>query len=1374
MQVQKRSGEVVSFDKAKITQAIFNAAQSVGGTDINQAKMITENVMNLLEQRYHNKVPTVEDIQDVIEKILIETGHAKTAKAFILYRAEREKDRKKAVGADAETDAMFGYKSKLFSLVPHSQVDSYRRLFYLMRKWQEEQKVPFRLKNDYLGSNELADNIYKNKYYLKNLNGDCIEHRPEHVFGRLASFIGTVETTPEKQDLWTKRFYNILYNGYFVPGGRVIAGAGDLYRTKSLANCFVSLIQKDNIESIYQAAYECARTYSYGGGIGVDISSLRPRDSVVHNAADKSTGAVSFMELYSLTTGLIGQSGRRGALMLTLDVKHPDVSYFVSVKKIPNWVTKQIVEQARWSNVFDEKQLAEVERHVKENTQVRFANISMKVSDEFMQAVHEETTYGKGLLLLYKKKNKKVVMSAPQTESMHYSYGIPAKDITQYELYKTAETLEEINAVLAKEGARPITKELLEDSSQRDIFGDLVIPQEGKDYDFAVKYAGDYMLYFGSEQTGDIKRLIKARELWDQFVAGNYDTAEPGLIFWTAMSKYSPSNYVGRPIASTNPCVTGETYVPTERGLEKIQDLVDTAPVIMTDGRVPIQSRNSDGTISLMEQKEKGMCEDTAEAVWESGSKETYKLITKRGYEITATEDHKIMTEDGFVPLSEITKEHKILIQKGAGQFNADKKLPVEMPETIIGENNHQYTYSFPNEWSQELGWLVGWTVGDGFVTPEPDNRLGLVFSKEDEEVMNLLKPYLDALYGHETKPSERAATKQLRYHSKYLCSFLRALGVKSVKADEKTVPKALFTAPREAVVGFLQALFTADGTMQIGEKGNYIRLTSKSKQLLKEVQLLLLNGGMLSTIYARHREPQKKFVYTTVAGEEKEYTTDGKLWELQVVSGSLQCFVKEIGFLGDKHKERVAVFLTKRVYKENFYDTIKEILPQGKQEVYDLAEPRTHSFIGNGIVISNCGEVPLEDGGACNLSSINLSRFVRNGYLPDAEIDWEEMKTVTKDCVRFLDNVITWNTALNPLEKQRKAAGITRRIGLGIIGIADMVNQLGIGYDSDEGMEILEKASKWIADAAYEASAEIAEEKGSFPAFDFERYAACPFFKEALSPEVQQKIKEKGLRNVAILSIAPTGTISNIVLGFVNPQTDKHYIGVSGGIEPIFSLFYTRRAESFGNKMFKVFHSTIQAYIEMKELQSKVEEARTLDEMRKVLPAYFFRTAHFISPEKRVLIQGLAQRYVDHSISSTVNLPESVDPETISDIYLEAWKHGLKGITIYRDGSRYPILSVDQQQSLFQDQKHKTFRVVVDGKEMFLKGQEVFTLPDGKLSTPFHAMTRNISGVIVAPVIVETKTEQVVVVAKKDDKKKAAVCEVKVENGVVVRTCAE
>ena len=130
-----------------------------------------------------------------------------------------------------------------------------------------------------------------------------------------------------------KEFYMDLYEGHYLPGGRVIAGSGDLYRLKTLANCFVSVIPSDSLEGIYNAAYEAARTYSYGGGIGIDISQLRPKNSKVHNAADSSTGAVSFMELYSLTTGLIGQSGRRGALMLTVDVKHPDVTDFMNVKK---------------------------------------------------------------------------------------------------------------------------------------------------------------------------------------------------------------------------------------------------------------------------------------------------------------------------------------------------------------------------------------------------------------------------------------------------------------------------------------------------------------------------------------------------------------------------------------------------------------------------------------------------------------------------------------------------------------------------------------------------------------------------------------------------------------------------------------------------------------------------------------------------------------------------------------------------------------------------------------------------------------------------------------------------------------------------------
>ncbi|MHB2149926.1 adenosylcobalamin-dependent ribonucleoside-diphosphate reductase [Calditrichota bacterium LG25] len=815
---------------------------------------------------------------------------------------------------------MFKHKGKFVSVVGRRNIKAYQNLYLLNKKKLNNGSLPLHPDENYWGDNDLARNIYVKKYFVKDLNNNLVEHRPEDLFNRVSSFIAAIETDPQKQEEWAERFYRYMYEGYFIPGGRVLAGAGDLYRLKTLANCFVSQIAGDNIEAIYDSAYECARTYSYGGGIGVDISVLRPKNSVVHNAADTSTGAVSFMDLFSLTTGLIGQSGRRGALMLTIDVKHPDVIDFIRVKKTPNWVTKQIVEQLKWSNLFDYYQLKEIEKQVMENTQVRFANISIKASDEFMQAVYEQKTYGADKILVYKKFNKSQMTTAYLEETQHYSIQIPAKDIEEYELFKVFGDISSLNDFLYKNYELIITETDLGDPNKRDVYGDLVLPLDKEPFDLAVKYSGDFMLYFASKPTGEIRRLIKAREVWDAFVEGNYKTAEPGLIFWSKMSKYSPSNYVGRPISSTNPCA-----------------------------------------------------------------------------------------------------------------------------------------------------------------------------------------------------------------------------------------------------------------------------------------------------------------------------------------------------------------------------------------------------------------EVPLEDGGACNLASINLSRLVRNGFQPNAEIEWETLKQVTRAVVRFLDNVVSWNEVLNPLEKQRRAASETRRLGLGIMGAADMLNQLNLGYDSEQGIALLEKVMQTIADEAYQASAELAAEKGPSPIFDYEKYSQGPFFKEALSAETKKLIQEKGLRNIAILSIAPTGSISNIALSF--KIGDKHYLGVSSGIEPIFALYYTRRAESFGNQFFKVFHSTVQAYIDLHNLQDKVVNAQTEAELTEYLPPHFFRTAHHINAEKRVEIQGKCQRYVDHSISSTVNLPETIEPEVISNIYLMAWKKGLKGITIYRDGSRYPILSVDGQKTEFQKIKEKLFKILLaDTKEeVTLKGDDIIQTPDGKLTTVYH-----------------------------------------------------
>ncbi|MBI2664837.1 hypothetical protein HYX10_05875 [Candidatus Woesearchaeota archaeon] len=1304
----------------------------MGGDDIKTAEKLSKKVVDIIEKRFTEKIPNVEDVQNVVEEVLIKDGHAKTAKAYILYRAKRAELRaaaaESAKGSDNEKTAlldMFAHKSKLASLIGYDRLEAYKNLLFHIKLLQKAGKLP--VNKNYLNSNELALNIYEKKYYLKDLKNERIEKKPEDAFARLAAFMAAVEPTEEKQREWAEHYYQSLYAGQFLPGGRVIAGGGDLYRLKTMANCFVSIIEDDNIESIYKAAYECARTYSYGGGIGVDISVLRPKDSIVHNAADCSTGSVSFMEIFSLTTGLIGQSGRRGALMLTIDIKHPDSPLFIDVKNIPNWVTNQIVEQCKWTGNFTREQLDIIQQQVRENTQVRFANISIKVSDEFMQAVEEQAQH-KDNILLYRKDREVSGLGVAQGGSVHYSYGIPSKPIERYQLMESFDSIEKLNSYLEKNDAKTVTEEQLNSPEARDMFGDLVVKSQVSEYDFAIKKAGDFMLYFNSPQTKEIKRLVKAREIWNSFVKGNYKTAEPGLIFWSTMTKYSPSNYVGKPILSTNPCVSADSLISTSRGLERVDSI--QAEKIVVDKR----TYNYDSDL-LTVQYGCELVEPSNRMI--TGFKDCYKLETVSGYEIVTTPDHKLLTQQGWKELSEITEEDSVLIQSGRGSFNRDSKLPIEVNNRIIGRNGRTYNLNLPTKWTRELGLLIGWLCGDGFLN-DSYKKVGLVFAKQDFEARKIIQPIFEKYCNREIREVNYPnGCVQIRSSSKYVIDFFKKLGVKNANV-EREVPEALFTATEEAVVGFLEGLFSSDGTIGMGTKSrNYIRLNSSSLKFIKQVQLLLLNLGIKSTLYDRSTE-SKTFRYENKKGDIIKYRTSGTNYELNISKENIPKFTSRIIFAQQRHKERVDLLEQFEFYKETFADKVKAKEFVGKKEVWDITEPKTHSFIANGLVVHNCGEVPLEDGGACNLASINLSRFVIDGYTKEAKINWGALREATALVTRFLDSVVIWNELLNPLEKQRKAALETRRLGLGVMGIADMLNQLGIGYDSEEGIGILEEVARVIANTAYMASAELAEEKGQSAIFNYEEYSRGAFFQEALDGDTRAIIRSKGLRNIAILSIAPTGTISSIVLGY--NIGEKNFIGVSGGIEPIFALYYTRRSESFGNKRFKVFHSTVDAYLQQTGLSETAQKSESSEELVAILPKHFFRTAHHINPEKRIKIQGLWQKYIDHSISSTINLPEDIHPEVISSIYMDAWKNGLKGVTIYRAGSRYPILSSDEAKTDFQDYKDKLFETEVNGEKVQVKGSDIITLPDGTLTTVYHAMKEKKIAVRKEPVTAEVK----------------------------------
>ena len=314
------------------------------------------------------------------------------------------------------------------------------------------------------------------------------------------------------------------------------------------------------------------------------------------------------------------------------------------------------------------------------------------------------------------------------------------------------------------------------------------------------------------------------------------------------------------------------------------------------------------------------------------------------------------------------------------------------------------------------------------------------------------------------------------------------------------------------------------------------------------------------------------------------------------------------------------------------FWDTMKEY------HNVEYANPLTST--------NPCGEQPLASYTACNLGNVNLVKFVRD----DGSFDYESLSQCACIATRFLDDVIEYNMECHALPKIRDAVASDRRVGLGITGLADALMLMELKYDSDEALVAVENMMQTLCYSSYETSMELAEEKGAFPLFDWEGMSQSKFI-QSLPVDMQARIKEKGLRNCTLITMPPVGT------GSIVAET-------TSGIEPIFCTSYKRRVKQEDGETFKDY----------KVYHPLIKEVFGSDEG---LPDYVV-TSHDIDPFFRVKMQGVIQKFTDSSISSTINLAEDVSIETVEDIYVTAYKEGLKGVTVYREGSREGILQTD------------------------------------------------------------------------------------------------
>ena len=315
------------------------------------------------------------------------------------------------------------------------------------------------------------------------------------------------------------------------------------------------------------------------------------------------------------------------------------------------------------------------------------------------------------------------------------------------------------------------------------------------------------------------------------------------------------------------------------------------------------------------------------------------------------------------------------------------------------------------------------------------------------------------------------------------------------------------------------------------------------------------------------------------------------------------------------------------------------------------------------------CAEEPLPAGGSCLLGSINLAEFAC-----DTGFDFESFKHCVKSSVIALNEVLDEGLPLHPLKEQRESVYDWRQIGLGIFGLADLLIKLGIKYGSPEAIDLCDMIGHTMADMAIKTSAVLAKEYGVYPKYKPEAVEQSAFYSKNALGETKELVESFGLRNSQLLTIAPTGSLSTM-------------IGVSGGIEPIFANYYTRKTESLKghDEYYKVYTPIVKEYMDKHGLKDDSE-----------LPDYFV-TAQTLDYKNRIYMQSVWQSHIDASISSTVNVPNDFTVEQVEGLYMTAWDAGLKGVTIFRDGcKRAGILTIKENVEDIVEKPHRLERGMI------------------------------------------------------------------------------
>lgn len=1075
----------------------------------------------------------------------------------------------------------------------------------------------FKSSFDYFDQDSLAAKVWLDKYALRDSNGNLLENTPDKMHRRLSNEFAKILskrinnlTISDEISEFGKNFYKKIIDkseselsdlifSYFdrfskiVPQGRVMAGLGVKESYRSLSNCLRLPPPEDSYNSILYSDTCLVAAAKRGCGYGLGISKLRPEGANVKNSANTSTGAVSFMHRFSFSTREVAQSGRRGACLIDMDVRHPDIEQFISIKS--------------------------------DLTKVTGANISVKCSDDFLEAVEKDIDY---------------ILRFPVDAD------ISSIKVNQLEFNK----LTNINNILVKK--------------------------------------------------------VKAKNIFNQIVKQARDNAEPGVFFWDMMQNYDPASvYKKYKIDGTNACVSAGTLILTENGYKKVEDINIGEKISTSFGFEPVKTVEKHDNYKVLDIyfSDGGKISVTSNHIF-YGRQE--KSISKKNVEIKAN-DLKIGS--------------KIKLLK---QFS-----PIE--------NN----YDNYNKYLK-----IGILIGDGCFTKnqiDTHNTILIASSVDDTEYNNKIVN----LFNIKNKPNESKDSKTVSFNFSNAKEILSELGLQTYSSiEDKNID--IFSLKKNGdFIGFLDGLLATDGNINYTSNHPQVRWFTSNEKLAQNIRNCLFALGCQAGIsmsndeggIIKGRKIERNYPKYTVSisGDSiQTYIKYSKLGEIHPVKGkSLNNLLKEYSLTGN-----------------TWYATVTKIENGQNSSVYDLYCEGSDTWGANGYLNRGCGEQPMAVGDTCRLILLNLFGFIKNAFSKDSYFSYDElyesayMQLVLGDLlvdleVEYIDRILNKIKSDNEPESQKKIdfefwslvrdiAYSGRRTGCGISGLADTIAGLNLKYDSDDSKIEIEKIMKKKMEAELDASIDLSILFGSFSGFNPELEKNGNIFFTQLEKEFPNhfsKMQKFGRRNVNWSTVAPAGSVSILT------QT-------SSGCEPLFSPYYTRRIKINPNDKNKkidfvdqngdkwensiVIHPKLKLFLKNNGFSFEISDI----EKGYKISSYFNSTANDISWEKRIKIQSVLQKYTTSAISTTLNLPESTSEETVYNIYIESWKNGLKGQTIYRENSRSGVLIKEEKKkeiSINKTSAPKRPQILnCDVYHFVLKGTRYYTIVGLLNKDPYEIFT--------------------------------------------------